>query len=89
MQGVEGYNKFIQDMDQLPKPKVLDVKGLSTKQHLGPAMLDLLAKCNHLTKLKINISFPILVRPLLITFHIIWLRIIFNLYLLMHQTEIY
>ncbi|TVU38521.1 hypothetical protein EJB05_11895 [Eragrostis curvula] len=57
--GAEGYNKFIQDMDELPKATVLDVKGLSTKQHLGPAMLHLLGKCSRLKKLKIDISPPI------------------------------
>jgi hypothetical protein len=51
-------------MDVLPKPKVLDLEVLSTRQHrLGPAMLHLLAKCSHLEKLRIDISPLNSVRP--------------------------
>ncbi|CAL5083411.1 unnamed protein product [Urochloa decumbens] len=53
----EQYNKFLQDMDELPKAKVLEVKGLSTKRHLEPTMLHLLRKHNRLTKIKVDL-FP-------------------------------
>ncbi|CAN6211930.1 unnamed protein product [Urochloa humidicola] len=51
----EQYNKFLQDMDELPKTKVLEVKGLSTKRHLEPTMLHLLRKHNKLTKIKVDL----------------------------------
>ncbi|CAN6219171.1 unnamed protein product [Urochloa humidicola] len=53
----EQYNKFLQDMDKLPKTKVLEVKGLSTKRHLEPTMLHLLRKHSRLTKIKVDL-FP-------------------------------
>jgi len=42
-------------MEELTRTKVLEVKGLSTKQHLGPAMLHLLKKFTGLTKFKIDL----------------------------------
>ncbi|XP_021309279.1 putative F-box/LRR-repeat protein At5g02700 [Sorghum bicolor] len=53
--GVQGYKKFVEGMEELTRTKVLEVKGLSTKQHLGPAMLHLLKKFTGLTKLKIDL----------------------------------
>ncbi|CAL5072232.1 unnamed protein product [Urochloa decumbens] len=53
----EQYSKFLQDMDELPKTKALEVKGLSTKRHLEPTMLHLLRKHNRLTKIKVDL-FP-------------------------------
>ncbi|CAO1941670.1 unnamed protein product [Urochloa humidicola] len=53
----EQYNKFLQDMDELPKTKVLEVKGMSTKRHLEPALLHLLRKHRKLTKIKVEL-FP-------------------------------
>ncbi|CAN6175755.1 unnamed protein product [Urochloa humidicola] len=44
-------------MDELPKTKVLEVKGLSTKRHLEPTLLHLLRKHRKLTKIKFEI-FP-------------------------------
>ncbi|KAL6656733.1 hypothetical protein ACP70R_004513 [Stipagrostis hirtigluma subsp. patula] len=55
--GANGYKKIIEDIGELPKTNLLEVKGLSMKQHLGPIMLHLLGKCSKLTKLKIDL-FP-------------------------------
>ncbi|KAL6896789.1 hypothetical protein ACP4OV_007361 [Aristida adscensionis] len=55
--GNMGYKKLVEDMDELPRTKILEVKGLSTKQHLGPTMLHLFGKCGRITKLKIDL-FP-------------------------------
>ncbi|PAN14370.1 hypothetical protein PAHAL_2G404600 [Panicum hallii] len=49
--------KFVREMDKLPKTKVLEVKGLSTKQHFEPVMLHLLRKHNRLVKIKVDL-FP-------------------------------
>ncbi|OEL20420.1 hypothetical protein BAE44_0018561 [Dichanthelium oligosanthes] len=59
----KGYKKFLQDMDKIPKTKVLEVKGLSTKRHLEPTMLHLLRKHSRLTKIKIDLFPANSVRP--------------------------
>ncbi|RLN32979.1 hypothetical protein C2845_PM03G09540 [Panicum miliaceum] len=53
----EECKKFLRDMDKVPKTKVLEVKGLSTRQHFEPIMLHLLRKHSRLTKIKIEL-FP-------------------------------
>ncbi|KAF8669212.1 hypothetical protein HU200_051542 [Digitaria exilis] len=49
------YKKFLQDMDELPKTNILEVKGLSTKRHLETTMSHLLGKHTRLTKIKVDL----------------------------------
>ncbi|TKW35211.1 hypothetical protein SEVIR_2G357500v4 [Setaria viridis] len=49
------YKKFLQDLDELPKTRVLEVKGVSTKRHLEPTMMHLLRKHSRLTNIKVDL----------------------------------
>ena len=51
--GIQG----IRPTEKLPKTKVLEVEGLSTKQHFEPIILHLLRKHSGLTKIKVDL-FP-------------------------------
>ncbi|KAG2637566.1 hypothetical protein PVAP13_2NG540400 [Panicum virgatum] len=49
------YKEFVRDTDKLPKTKVLEVRGLSTKQHFEPIILHLLRMHSRLTKIKVDL----------------------------------